>query len=205
MSLLNRLFCLLLVIVSSSTLGACGFLNLKRAVPSEDVRKVLAAKQVVLPNKVQEFGDKAHKFKMLPPKGFLYSQVETSHGSIFTFSTPRRKDGRAGVLTVSCVDNKKGAKKALPSFVLTAVLEQLTHSCIDFHEGSVESFDDKGRSFLGAQFTGSYGGYYPIIGYVYVTPVEDAFYIIQWQDGELHYPLTKDVMRNSFNSLEIEY
>lgn len=198
-----RLFCALLAIGLASSLSAC--VGVRRAQPSEDVKKIRSAKQIRLEDKVQEFGNEKHKFRMLPPKGFLYSFIDTSQGPVFIFSTPTRKDGRAGVFSVSCVANKVGQKKIQPSYVLTSVLAPLARNCIDFHEGSVESSDEKGRSFIGTQFTGSYGGYYPIIGYVYVTPVQDGFYVVQWQDAEVHFPLTREVMLNSFKSMEIEY
>lgn len=200
---LVRLLSAVLAIGLASSLSAC--VAVRRSGLSEDLKKIRAAKQIRLEDKVYEFGNESHKFRILPPKGFLYSHVDTSQGQIFTFSTPARKDGRAGVFSVSCVANKAGHDKVQSSNVLSSVLEPLARNCIDFHEGSVESFDEKGRSFLGVQFTGSYGGYYPIIGYVYVTPVQGGFYVVQWQDGEVHFPLTKAVMLNSFKSMEIEY
>ncbi|MFA7339951.1 MAG: hypothetical protein WC028_24450 [Candidatus Obscuribacterales bacterium] len=200
---LFRLLSAVLAVGLASSLSAC--VAVRRPELSEDVKKLRAAKQIRLEDKVQEFGNESHKFRMLPPKGFLYSHVDTSQGPIYTFSTPARKDGRAGVFSVSCVANKPGHDTVQSSYVLSSLLEPLARSCIDFHEGSVESFDEKGRSFVGAQFTGSYGGYYPLIGYVYVTPVQGGFYVVQWQDGEVHFPLTKAVMLNSFKSMEIEY
>ncbi len=193
----------LLAIALASSLSACG--NFRRPKVDEDVRKVRAAKQVILEDKVQEFGNKAHKFKILPPKAFLYSEIEIPRGQVFSFSTPIRKDGRAGVFSVSCVANQPGNEHMAPGDVVGSVLAPLAQGCTDFHAGKRESFDAKGRTFEGVQFSGSYGGYYPIVGNVYVTPVEGGFYIVQWLDGEVYFHLTKDVMRNSFKSLEIEF
>ncbi|MBP9094792.1 hypothetical protein KBI23_27480 [bacterium] len=200
---LFRLFSVIFAIALVSSLSAC--VAVRRTGLNEDMRKVKEAKRIRLEDKVHEFGDKTHKFQMLPPKGFVYSHIDTPQGQVFTFSTPVRKDGRAGVFSVSCVANKAGSDKVQSSYVLSSVLEPLARNCIDFYQGSVQSFDDKGRSFVGAQFTGSYGGYYPMIGYVYVTPVQDGFYIVQWQDGEAYFPLTSEVMLNSFKSLQIDY
>ncbi|MDP3507213.1 MAG: hypothetical protein Q8T09_04410 [Candidatus Melainabacteria bacterium] len=201
--LLFRLHLMLFGIALAISLSACG--AVRRPVLSEDIKKVRTAKQIKLEDKVQEFGNETHKFSLLPPKGFLYSHVDTSHGQVFTFSTPIRKDGRAGVFSVSCVANKPGKDKVSASYVLSSVLDSLARSCIDFHDGTVESFDVNGRSFVGAQFTGSYGGYYPIVGYLCVTPVPGGFYIVQWQDGEVHISLTKEVMLNSLKSMHIDY
>ncbi len=202
-SYLSRLCSSLLAIALASSLSACG--GLRRSAVDEEVQKVRAAKQVRLEDKIQEFGNQTHKFKMLPPKAFLFSQIDTPSGQVFSFSTPPRKDGRVGVFTVSCVADQPGHKHTAPGEVVRSVLAPLAQGCIDFHTSSNESFDEKGRTFEGVQFTGSYGGYYPIIGYVYVTPVQGGFYIVQWQDGEVNFPLTKEVMLNSFKSLEIEY
>jgi hypothetical protein len=202
-SLFLRFCYSLLAIALASSLSACG--NFRRPKVDEDVRKVRAAKQVVLEDKVQEFGNKAHKFRMHPPKAFLYSEIETSGGQLFSFSTPIRKDGRAATFSVSCVANQPGHEHMAASDVVGSVLALLAKGCTDFHTDSTESFDEKGRTFEGVQFSGSYGGYYPIVGSVYVTPVQDGFYIVQWLDGERHFPRTKDVMLNSFKSLEIEY
>lgn len=202
-SLFLRLCYSLLAIALVSSLSACG--NFRRPKVDEEVRKVRTAKQVVLEDKVQEFGNKVHKFKMLPPKAFLYSEIATPRGQVFSFSTPIRKDSRAGVFSVSCVANQPGHKRQAPGDVVSSVLAPLAQGCTDFHAGTNETFEEKGRTFEGVQFSGSYGGYYPITGYVYVTPVQDGFYIVQWLDGEVNFPLTKDVMLNSFKSLEIEY
>jgi|JI8StandDraft_1071087.scaffolds.fasta_scaffold05095_8 hypothetical protein len=202
-SLLLRLSYSVLALALASSLSACG--NFRRPKVDEEVRKVRMAKQVVLEDKVQEFGNKAHKFKMLPPRAFLYSEIETPRGQVFSFSTPLRKDGRAGVFSVSCVANQPGHEHRTPGEVVSSVLAPLAQGCTEFHAGKNESFDEKGRTFDGVQFSGSYGGYYPITGYVYVTPVQDGFYIVQWLDGEVNFSRTKDVMLNSFKSLEIEY
>ena len=201
--LLFRLLSVLFAIALVLSLSAC--ITIRRPELSEDVKKIRAAKLITLEDKVQEFGNETHNFRMLPPKGFLYSQVDTSQGQVFTFSTPTRKDGRAGVLSVSCVANPAGHNKVLPNSVLSSVLKSLARNCLDFHVSSFQSFDDKGRSFLGAQFTGSFGGYYPIVGYVCVTPVQDGFYIVQWQDGEAHVRLTREVMLNAFKSMQIHH
>mgnify|MGYP003394034055 CR=1 FL=1 len=198
-----RLGCLSLAIGLISSLSACS--GLRPYAVNEDVRKVREAKQVRLEDKVQEFGNKTHKFKMLPPKGFLYSQVDTPRGQVFTFSTPPRKDSRTGVFSVSCVASPPGQEHILPHKVLQSVLEPLAQGCVDYHEGSVDSFEAKGRSYVGLQYSGSYGGYYPIVGYAYVIPVQGGFYIVQWQDGEVNFHLTRKVMQNSFDSMEIEY
>lgn len=192
-----------MAIALASSLSACG--NFRRPKVDEEVRKVRTAKQVVLEDKVQEFGNKTHKFKLLPPRAFLYSEIETPRGQVFSFSTPLRKDGRAGVFSVSCVTDQPGHRRQSPSDVVSSVLAPLAQGCTDFHAGANESFDEKGRTFNGVQFSGSYGGYYPITGHVYVTPVQGGFYIVQWLDGEVNFARTKDVMLNSFKSLEIEY
>ncbi|CAN5576989.1 hypothetical protein BH11CYA1_BH11CYA1_21120 [soil metagenome] len=197
----QRLFSSLLAFGLLATVTSCNLAP--RTKVSEDVRRVRAAKQITLEDKVQNFGNAIHKFKMLPPKGFLFSQLDVPEGQIFTFTTPARKDGRNGVLSVSCVSNKAGHNHVETSTVLTSVLEPLSRNCIEFHEASVDTFDVKGHTFIGAEFSGSYGGYYPIIGYVAVSALENGFYIVQWQDGEANYKLTRKVMLDAFESLEI--
>lgn len=186
-----------------------GCLNLKGIIKPNntdaDVLRVKAAKLTRLENKIHEFGTKEHKIKMMPLPHFMFSQVDAPFGKVFSFTGPRRKDGRSPVVAINILVKKEGDPDLKPWAMMELLLKPFVGNCLDYLSETKEPFTAKGRTYHATEFTGNYGGFYQIKGLAYVTPIEGGYVTLLVQDKASLFSETVAEFKQWFETFQIEY